>query len=134
MWKEPLTTLYVHMDVLINYTWMLGTPMKSKFGELTEDWKYIISTICIFSKCVVGTSYDCVSSWPHRNLPLPNMFDDVSSRDWGLVSCVLSKLVITMLFAFSWWTYEDGPTMDTVNREGHAGLKMALGSQYLFDK
>jgi hypothetical protein len=87
-----------------------------------------------FSKCVLGTSYDCISSWQHRNLPLPNMFDDVSSRDWGSVSSILSKLVITMLFAFSWSTYEDRLTMDTVNREGHAGLKMALVSQYVFDK
>ena len=132
MWKESLTTLYVHLDVLINYTWMLGILMRSKFGELTEDWKYII--IMHFSKCVVGTSYDCISSWRHRNLPLLNMFDDVSSRDWGSVSSILSKLVITMLFAFLWSTYEDRLTMDTVNREGHAGLKMDLVSQYVFDK
>jgi len=33
MWKESLTTLYVHLDVLINYTWMLGILMRSKFGE-----------------------------------------------------------------------------------------------------
>ena len=47
MWKESLTTLYVHMNVLINYTRMLGIIMRNKFGELREDWKYIISTTCI---------------------------------------------------------------------------------------
>ena len=37
MWKESLTTLYVHMNVLINYTRMLGIIMRNKFGELRED-------------------------------------------------------------------------------------------------
>jgi len=57
---------------------------------------YIISTTCILVNALLEQIMTASHGDHIETFLFPNMFDDVSSRDWGLVSSILSKLVITM--------------------------------------